>query len=187
MEPHESAGGARARRTTVWPAWSARPAIRIATNPLTRVPGAPGWHPRSRSRWPGSGKSPAQICNQLKDPTRNGGKTLDQLVEHNTHDKLVAWGLGPPGADREPAPGTQEQFGALTAAWVQTGAACPTEKPMKLKINGVDKTLDVDPEMPLLWALRGHPRSHRHQVRLWRGAVRCVHPCTSTGTPCARA
>ena len=25
---------------------------------------------------------------------------------------------------------------------------------MKLKINGVEKTLDVDPEMPLLWALR---------------------------------
>ena len=25
---------------------------------------------------------------------------------------------------------------------------------MKIKINGVDKTLDVDPEMPLLWALR---------------------------------
>lgn len=25
---------------------------------------------------------------------------------------------------------------------------------MKLKVNGVDKTLDVDPEMPLLWALR---------------------------------
>ena len=25
---------------------------------------------------------------------------------------------------------------------------------MKIKINGVDKTLDVDPDMPLLWALR---------------------------------
>ena len=25
---------------------------------------------------------------------------------------------------------------------------------MKIKINGVDQTLDVDPEMPLLWALR---------------------------------
>jgi isoquinoline 1-oxidoreductase alpha subunit len=25
---------------------------------------------------------------------------------------------------------------------------------MKIKVNGVDKTLDVDPEMPLLWALR---------------------------------
>lgn len=95
--------------------------------PLTRVPGAPGWHLAPlEMAW--VGKSPAQICNQLKDPTRNGGKTLDQLVQHNTHDKLVAWGWAP-GADREPAPGTQEQFGALTAAWVQTGAACPTEKP----------------------------------------------------------
>ena len=26
---------------------------------------------------------------------------------------------------------------------------------MKVKINGVEKSLDVDPEMPLLWALRG--------------------------------
>jgi isoquinoline 1-oxidoreductase alpha subunit len=25
---------------------------------------------------------------------------------------------------------------------------------MKIKINGVDRTLDVDPDMPLLWALR---------------------------------
>jgi isoquinoline 1-oxidoreductase alpha subunit len=25
---------------------------------------------------------------------------------------------------------------------------------MKIKFNGVDKTLDVDPEMPLLWAIR---------------------------------
>jgi isoquinoline 1-oxidoreductase alpha subunit len=25
---------------------------------------------------------------------------------------------------------------------------------MKIKVNGVDRTLDVDPEMPLLWALR---------------------------------
>jgi isoquinoline 1-oxidoreductase subunit alpha len=25
---------------------------------------------------------------------------------------------------------------------------------MKIKVNGVDKTLDVDPDMPLLWALR---------------------------------
>lgn len=94
--------------------------------PLTRVPGAPGWHLAPlEMAW--VGKSPAQLCTQLKDPKRNGGKTLDQLVEHNAHDKLVAWGWDP-GADREPAPGTQEQFGALTAAWVQTGAECPTEK-----------------------------------------------------------
>jgi hypothetical protein len=57
-----------------------------------RVPGAPGWHlvPREMA-W--MGKSPHQICEQVKDPKRNGGKSLAQIVEHNAHDKaLVAWG-----------------------------------------------------------------------------------------------
>ena len=93
--------------------------------PLTRVPGAPNWHLAPiEMAW--VGKSAAYICNQLKDPSRNGGKTLAQIVEHNTHDKLVGWGWAP-GADREPAPGTQQQFGALTAAWVETGAECPDD------------------------------------------------------------
>lgn len=92
---------------------------------LTRVPGAPKWHLAPiEMAW--VGKSTSHICNQLKDPERNGGKTLAQIVEHNGHDKLVAWGWTP-GADREPAPGTQAQFGALTAAWVETGAECPEE------------------------------------------------------------
>ena len=92
---------------------------------LTRVPGAPKWHLAPiEMAW--VGKSVSYICNQIKDPKRNGGKTLAQLVEHNGHDKLVAWGWAP-GADREPAPGTQAQFGALTAAWVETGAECPEE------------------------------------------------------------
>jgi hypothetical protein len=91
----------------------------------TRVPGAPGWHlaPKEMA-W--VGKSVSAICEQIKDPKRNGGKTLAQIVEHNGHDKLVAWGWAP-GADREPAPGTQAQFGELTAAWVETGAECPEE------------------------------------------------------------
>jgi hypothetical protein len=93
----------------------------------TRVPGAPNWHLAPiEMAW--VGKSVAYICNQIKDPKRNGGKTLAQIVEHNAHDKLVAWGWAP-GADREPAPGTQAQFGALSAAWVETGAECPEEKP----------------------------------------------------------
>ncbi|APR82129.1 Putative Isoquinoline 1-oxidoreductase subunit protein [Minicystis rosea] len=91
-----------------------------------RVPGAPGWHlaPRSMA-W--VGKSPADLCAQIKDPGRNGNKTLPQIVEHAEHDPLVAWGWAP-GADRAPAPGTQAQFGALIAAWVDTGAACPREE-----------------------------------------------------------
>lgn len=91
----------------------------------TRVPGAPEWHlaPLAMA-W--QGKSAAAICAQLKDPARNGGKSLEQLVLHTGHDPLVGWAWDP-GADREPPPGTQAQFGALTAAWVATGAACPEE------------------------------------------------------------
>jgi len=93
---------------------------------LTRVPGAPNWHlaPRSMA-W--VGRTPRAVCEQLKDPARNGGRTLAQLVEHNAHDELVGWGWRP-GADREPAPGSQERFGAIVAAWVETGAECPSEE-----------------------------------------------------------
>lgn len=92
---------------------------------LARVPGAPGWHLAPiEMAW--VGKSAAAICEQLKDPQRNGGKTLAKIVEHSGHDELVGWGWAP-GHDREPAPGTQAQFGALMGAWVETGAHCPKE------------------------------------------------------------
>jgi hypothetical protein len=90
-----------------------------------RIPGAPKWGLAQRQMvW--LGRTPAQICAQLKDPQRNGGKTLAQIVDHVTHDALVGWGWAP-GANREPAPGTQEQFGALIAAWADAGAGCPEE------------------------------------------------------------
>lgn len=93
---------------------------------LARVPGAPKWALAPRvMAW--VKKTPHQICEQLKDTRRNGGKTLAQMVEHNAHDELVAWGWSP-GANREPAPGTQKQFGELVAAWVETGAECPQEE-----------------------------------------------------------
>ncbi|MRG90442.1 Isoquinoline 1-oxidoreductase subunit [Polyangium spumosum] len=92
---------------------------------LTRVPGAPQWHLAPlEMAW--VGKSAREICEQMKDPKRNGGKTLAEIVEHNTHDALVGWGWHP-GADREPVPGTQPQFGAIVAAWAETGAECPAE------------------------------------------------------------
>jgi len=92
---------------------------------LPRVPGAPNWHVAPiEMAW--VGKTPRHVCEQMKDPKRNGGRSLAQIVEHNAHDKLVGWGWSP-GHDREPAPGTQEQFGALVAAWVDTGAECPSE------------------------------------------------------------
>ena len=93
---------------------------------LARVPGAPKWALAPiEMAW--VGKSLRHICSQIQDPERNGGKTLAEIVEHSTRDPLVAWGWDP-GAGREPAPGSQEQFGALVGAWVETGAACPPEE-----------------------------------------------------------
>ena len=93
---------------------------------LARVPGAPKWGVAPlEMAW--VGKTPQQLCEQVKDPARNGGKTLEQILEHSAHDELVAWGWAP-GPTREPAPGTQAQFGALIEAWIQTGAHCPGER-----------------------------------------------------------
>ena len=89
----------------------------------SRVPGHPLWHVAPVSMaW--QTRSLGQICAQIKDPRRNGGKSLAAIHEHMAHDSLVGWGWMP-GGNREPAPGTQAQLGALIAAWIETGAACP--------------------------------------------------------------
>jgi len=87
------------------------------------VPGHPLWHVAPKSMaW--QTKSLGQICEQIKDPRRNGGKTLAAIREHMAQDSLVGWAWRP-GGNREPAPGTQAQLGALIAAWIESGAACP--------------------------------------------------------------
>jgi hypothetical protein len=65
-----------------------------------------------------------QICAQLKDPARNGNRTLAQIHEHLAKDHLVGWAWHP-GEGRTPAPGTQTVFGELIRAWIDTGAHCP--------------------------------------------------------------
>ena len=88
-----------------------------------RVPGVQKWHlAPSSMAW--QGKSLGDICRQIKDPARNGGKTIPQIVEHMSHDPLVGWAWNP-GADRDPAPGDWQSFAALVKAWADTGAACP--------------------------------------------------------------
>lgn len=87
------------------------------------VPGDPQWHLAPLAMgW--QQRSLGEICAQIKDPKRNGGRTLAELHEHMAKDHLVGWGWHP-GGQREPAPGTQEQFGQLIAAWIESGAECP--------------------------------------------------------------
>jgi hypothetical protein len=90
---------------------------------VARVPGHPEWR-LAPSEMPWLGKSLGEICTQIKDRDRNGGRSLAELADHMSEDSLVAWGWAP-GAGREPAPGTQKQFGALIRAWIDTGAVCP--------------------------------------------------------------
>ena len=88
------------------------------------MPGHPKWHlAPAEMAW--EGRSLGQICAQLKDRERNGGKTIEEIVEHSAHDSLVGWGWKP-GVGRQPAPGTQAEFGALIKAWAETGAKCPS-------------------------------------------------------------
>jgi hypothetical protein len=88
-----------------------------------RMPGHPEWHlaPREMA-W--EGKSLGEICAQIKDPARNGGRRPEDLIHHIGDDTLVGWAWAP-GSGRQSAPGTQKIAGALVEAWVKTGAACP--------------------------------------------------------------
>ncbi len=87
------------------------------------VPGNPGGHSRPPP-WRGKADRSRRSAQQIKDPARNGGATLDAIVVHMTSDPLVGWAWTP-GVGREPAPGTQAAFGALVKAWADSGAACP--------------------------------------------------------------
>jgi len=90
---------------------------------VSGVPGHPLWHlAPPEMAW--QGKTLGQICQQIKDPERNGGKTMPEMIEHMATDSLVGWGWHP-GGRRVPAPGTQAEFGALFKAWVDSGAVCP--------------------------------------------------------------
>lgn len=90
---------------------------------IRSIPGNPKW-----ALAPGEmawvGQSLGHICEQIKDPHRNGGRTLEALHHHMAEDALVGWAWNP-GPGRQPVPGTQRAFGDLIQAWIDTGAECP--------------------------------------------------------------
>jgi len=90
---------------------------------LKSIPGNPRWGlgPVSMA-W--QGKSIGEISEQIKDPERNGGRSLTDIHRHMATDPLVSWAWHP-GEGRDPAPGTQTEFGELVGAWIDSGAQCP--------------------------------------------------------------
>jgi len=89
-----------------------------------RVPGRPNWQlapPVTGTK----DKTLGAICQQIKDPRRNGGKDIAAILKHMATDGLVKWAWDP-GGGRTPAPGTHAGFVALLKAWAAGGAHCPT-------------------------------------------------------------
>lgn len=72
------------------------------------------------------GKSSSYICKQLKDPERNGDRTIKEVAVHLDHDLILHWAWNP-GGNREPAPySLQETMDALMK-WAAAGTPCPSE------------------------------------------------------------
>jgi len=94
---------------------------------LHAPPGAPGWRlPPATMPMIWQGKTGGELCELLKDPKQNGHRTVAQIVEHMTEDKLVLWGWAP-GEGRNPVPMAQQDFAAKVKAWAAAGAPCPAK------------------------------------------------------------
>lgn len=86
-------------------------------------PGAENWHlAPAEMAW--FGQSSASVCAQIKDPERNGDRTLEEVAEHVRIDPLVAWGWNP-GPGRQPAPGSADETYQALMRWISFGAPCP--------------------------------------------------------------
>ena len=90
-------------------------------------PGNPKWGlPSPEHKMVFVGRTPAELCRQLKDPKQTGGRSLQQLLEHVADDELVAWGWNP-GDSRALPPLTRQETVAQMKIWIDGGAACPAE------------------------------------------------------------
>jgi hypothetical protein len=90
---------------------------------IVTIPGNPAWSLAPASM-PWQGRTLREICLQIKDPARNGHRTLAQISRHMATDAVVGWSFDP-GEGRTPPPGTRAEFTALIDAWIATGAECP--------------------------------------------------------------
>ena len=83
------------------------------------------WHlPPTKTPMIWEGRTPGEICRQIKDPKQNNGKTIAQIIEHVTADKLVLWGWNP-GDGRTLPPMAHDEFAKRFQDWARLGAACP--------------------------------------------------------------
>jgi hypothetical protein len=102
-----------------------------ANNDIAGVPGAPEWGLAPRSMgW--EGRTRSEIARSILDPADNGGRTLEEVVDHLTRDELVLWawepGVRADGTPREPPPVDVETFVLAVRAWAAAGAPIPADE-----------------------------------------------------------
>ncbi len=85
----------------------------------------PRWRlPPTKTPMVFQGRTPSQLCSQLKDQTENGGMTAEALIRHISSDPLVLWGWDP-GEGRSKPPLSHDKFVENIKAWLGKGGACP--------------------------------------------------------------
>jgi len=72
------------------------------------------------------GKSSSYICNQLKDPERNGDRTIRDVASHLDHDRVLQWAWNP-GGNRQSAPHSLQIVMDSLMKWSAAGTPCPSE------------------------------------------------------------
>jgi hypothetical protein len=92
---------------------------------LHMPPGNPNWHlPPADMKMVFEGKTPRQLAAQLLNQNENGHKSIEQLIEHVTSDKLVLGGWNP-GDGRTLPPLTHAEFAKQFKLWIDKGAYLP--------------------------------------------------------------
>jgi len=70
------------------------------------------------------GKSSEYICNQIKDPERNGKRSVRDVAVHLGHDQVLRWAWFP-GRNRQPPPRSLQEAMDDSMKWAAAGAPCP--------------------------------------------------------------
>ncbi|MCG6901339.1 MAG: hypothetical protein LJE68_01535 [Rhodobacter sp.] len=72
------------------------------------------------------GKSSVEICNQLRDPARNGERSFMDLARHLDHDVILHWAWKP-GGSRQPAPYSLQEHVNDILTWGVAGQPCTND------------------------------------------------------------
>jgi hypothetical protein len=85
-----------------------------------------GWRlPPPENKMVFAGLSSRDLCEQIKDPKRNGGKDSAALFHHMSEDPITLWGWEP-GYGRKPVPIPHDDFVRAFKTWQDAGEPCPS-------------------------------------------------------------